>query len=497
MLIAVIPVKNYHTAQQQITQVCQQVDGVELRLDYLTGRLDFRAIALLRHSCVLPVILTLRKKSQGGLYDSSEEQRLRDILALCQLNPDYIDIEYDIPMNFVQDIKLRYPNIKLICSYHHFDETPKNLTTILQSLQHPCFYSYKIATKTNTTSEVLRLLQFVKTFHEKCILTGIGMGEEGQVTRIINPIVGNAMNYISVDKSQKTATGQLTLNDLAIYPIKKLNSESKIYALLGDPVHSSMGHIVHNQAMVFLRENAVYVKLRVNRDELPNVIDQCRQLPFAGFSITTPLKECIVPLLDEVERSFQPIKAINSIAVHQGKYKGWNTDGIGALQVLSEKVNLAKQRIVILGAGGVARAIAYEAIRHHATVIILNRTLNKAKQLAREFGCLGYDLNYLRQLKKTGYTIIINTLPNDAYAEQDIKALFCADHLLPHTLAMDVVYQPIHTSFLTIAKNTKSVCIPGYKMFIHQALLQIKRWFHPKEAQCYQLKHIMQQWVDN
>ncbi len=494
MLVTSIKTKDHHAANQQINSANVQADAIELRIDY-SNSFNLNKISLLLKQSKLPIIFTLRKKSQGGFYQYGEDQRLTKILALCQLNPDYIDPEHDIQTGFLKDVKSAYPDIKLICSYHNFNETPTNLESILQSMENPFFYAYKIATLANKTSDSLRMLNFVKKFHKKYILTGICMGEYGICTRILSPIIGNAMNYTSLDEAQATAPGQLTANELMkLYHYQKLNSESKIYALLGDPINLSAGHILHNEAIEYLNQNAIYIKLRTTTDDLPKTIEQCHNLPFFGFSITMPLKEAIFPLLDEIQAISQPIKAINSVTVHNNKYTGFNTDGIGAIQTLNKRINIAKQKIIVLGSGGAARAIIYEALQNKAEVIILNRTLTKAMKLADEFGCKAYDLNNLTSLKKLNYVAIINTIPNNAYSEEHTKKLLNSNHFLPNAFAMDIVYQPMDTLFLQAAQKAHCTCIYGYEIYISQALIQIKKWFNPNENQINEIKNRMKEY---
>lgn len=489
MIVTVIQCHDYHIAAQHIRQIHAMTDGIELRMDY-ANTLNLDAIAALRHEFHIPMIFTLRKQSQGGFYQQDETQREQDILALCEINPDYIDLEYDVSRDFVEGLALRYPHIKLICSYHHFSETPADLMTILHSMQHPCFYAYKLAMKTNNTLDALRLMQFVNTNHTHYRLTGIGMGEAGQSTRILSPVLGNAMHYVSMDESQTTAPGQLTLNELlTTYSFRALNGESKIYALLGDPVSSSAGHILHNQNFVLTQTNAVYIKLRVTPEELPEVMRKCRTLPFTGFSITMPLKETIIPLLDDIEPSSQLIKAINSVVLEQGKWIGFNTDGVGAIQAITDRIDIAGQTVVILGAGGTARAIAYEALQHKANVIILNRTVARAATLAEELGCNSGDLTGLRRLK---YTVVINTLPAHVYAEKSSTDWLQPDAFPSNCIAMDIVYNPIHTPFLNVAKLANCTCILGYEMYINQAIMQVMRWCHPSTQALHDIKQSMQ-----
>lgn len=494
MLIAVVTAKDYINAKRQIELALSQSDGIELRLDYW-NKLDIDLIAELRREFKVPTIFTLRKKSQGGFYPNSESQRLEDILKLCELQPEYIDLEYDTPDGFLQTLYKSYPNVKLISSYHDFDQTPDDLEKILKSMQHPAFSIYKIAAKANFIIDSFRMLKFCKKYSEQYLLTAISMGEHGSCTRILGPIVGSQMSYASLNDTETSAPGQLTLESLNnIYHIRKLNTASKIYALLGDPIGKSVGHILHNQVIEILQKNAVYIKLQTKPDELREVIQYCRDLPFSGFSITMPLKKAVVNLLDSIDTHSQQIKAINSIVIDyssqkiKNKWIGFNTDGLGAINSILEKTHtIFNKTIVILGAGGAARAIAYEAIQQGAKVIILNRTLEKAKNLSDDLGlsCEAYSFDDKNKIKSIDYDVIINTLP---------FGILPPDYLpfIAHKIAMDIVYNPINTPFLEIAKKSNCVCIPGYEMYIRQAILQIERWFHPTIQEILNIKNMME-----
>lgn len=495
MLIAVIQASNHDSAEQQIKLVLNKTDGIELRLDYWE-QWDLDALATLRRRYTLPMIFTLRKKSQGGFYPHDEAERLQTLLALCQLQPDYVDIEYDVPTDFLQQLHKLYPNIKLMCSYHHFTETPIDLPGILQSMLHPVFAAYKIATYAHSTLDALRMLCFVKNASKKHALTGICMGVDGMCTRILAPVVGNALTYASVSDAYATAPGQLTLHELlSIYQIRNLNTATKIYALLGDPIDKSVGHILHNMAMRLLQKNTVYIKLRIAPHDLEQSVALCRTLSFAGFSITMPLKELIVPLLDQIEIAGQKIHAINSIVVRQHEWIGFNTDGIGAINRLAEKFNLSNQKIIVLGAGGAARSIIYTAMQHGAHVIVVNRTSIKAQQLAQEFDCAVCAIDNIGDVKEIKSTIIINTLPENVFLEEPLNALLHSNGILNNAFAvMDCIYQPINTLFLQAAKQANCICIPGYEMYIGQALMQIKHWLEPTENQIAAIKCEMERY---
>jgi 3-dehydroquinate dehydratase/shikimate dehydrogenase len=331
------------------------------------------------------------------------------------------------------------------------------------------------------------MLKFVQHTSKYTKITGISMGELGSCTRILGPIVGNTLNYASLSNAETTAPGQLSVHDLnALYHIRKLNLESKIYALLGDPVDKSAGHIFHNQAIQLLKQNAVYIKLKVKPEELEETVKYCKDLPFAGFSITMPLKESIVNLLDHIDISAQKIKAINTIVINNSKSKwtAYNTDGLGAINsILDITPTLSDKTVAILGAGGAARAIAYEAIEHGGKVIILNRTLDKAKKLSADLGCEFIGLEDITQIKSLHYDIIINTLPTGILPPDELP-------FIPNKIAMDIVYNPINIPFLDKARKANCICIPGYEMFNRQALLQIQHWFQPSLQELENIKKL-------
>lgn len=490
MLIATIPVTDYATAQRRLFELADRADGLELRLDYVQN-LDMQAIKEIRQACSLPVIMTLRNQAHGGHYPHSEDQRLQSMLELCKLNPDYLDLEYDVPVQYIQAIRRMYPAIKIILSYHNFQETPADLLGLFQTIYQADCYAYKIATQALSSLDALRMLHCVLTLCTQYRVIGLCMGEFGQCTRILAPIVGSLFTYACWDNTQATAPGQLTLEELSqIYHYRQLNARTRIYALLGDPVHSSVGHILHNRALRFLHQNAVYVKIRVSQEELAESLDLIRKLPFGGLSITMPLKEMVVPLLDVADADATTIHAVNTVVRADQRWLGTNTDGLGAMQALSEHISLNQQTIVILGAGGAARAIAYAALQQGAKVIILNRTLAKAKRLADDLGCEAYALELFPTL--SSYTLCINTLPEKTYQDPVLQMLWDPKHIILGTVVMDIVYQPIETMFLRIAKAAGCVCIPGFQMYINQALLQIQHWFQPQDAELQEIRVLME-----
>lgn len=436
MLVATI--KNLHEAEA----IQSLADLIELRLDYFD----------IQERPPFPCIFTLRKKEQGGVREIPEAQRLAQIEKLLELQPDYCDIEADTDPAFIARIAKKFPNVKLIGSYHNFKETPEDLDALLQSMKNPHFAIYKIAVTARSTADMLRLMVFAR--NTKVPLSVMSMGEYGKPSRVLGPIVGSVLDYAGLEEDPDFHRYSLkTLHEIFHY--RKLNRDTLIYALIGDPIEASPSHFFHNPRFP---HNAVYVKMRLTGSEVPTCFALMRQLPFGGLSVTIPLKEVVSAEMDEIRPIAKAIGAVNTVTFRDHRAIGTNTDGIGALNALEKHIQVKGKHLAILGAGGTARAIAYEAKRRGALVSIYNRTPERAKQLAAEFGCSGHGLDELQP-----YDILVNTIPPTGAG---------LPLILPKTSVMDVVYHPKETPLLAAAKKLGCRCIYGEEMFVEQALLQ-------------------------
>jgi 3-dehydroquinate dehydratase/shikimate dehydrogenase len=476
----------------RVKAILPYIDAIEIRFDYWS-KLDGRKIKFLQEFLPIPMIFTIRNKEQGGYFQGSEKQRLKQIYKLASLKPEYLDLEYNVGDNVIDFILTNYPEIKLIGSYHNFTETPYDLDKILNLLKRKSFHIYKIATYANNTLDALRMLIFIKENSSKNNLIGICMGQLGVSTRILGKILGSIISYATIDNECKSAPGQINLDImLKLYNYRSLNNKTNIYALLGDPVISSLGDVFHNAAFRYLNKNAVYVKLKVSERELISALSYLKKLPFKGFSVTMPLKELAFKLVDATDNDSKYIKAINTIIIKDKKeYFGFNTDGKGAVAALSEIINLSNKRFVILGAGGAAKAIAYEISKMGSDLTILNRTIKKAKDISKICCCSAYELSKFHYVSGQGYDIIINTIPTSAYIS---NPPIDQNYIIPSCWAMDINYQlNSKTPFLDMAKNKGNNCISGYNMFVHQAILQLSNWFCISRRQIKDLLHLLEE----
>jgi 3-dehydroquinate dehydratase/shikimate dehydrogenase len=439
-----------------------KVDAVELRLD-LSAHVDLDLVRSFLESS--SVMLTLRKASQGGKFQGSESEREALIERLLALEPPFFDLEYDMNPKFLHETTKKHPKTKFIISYHNFQETPADLERIYRSMRGYAAFGYKIAVRARSSNDALKMLLFVKN-HPKT--SAICMGEKGEFARALGPVAGNLIDYACLNAEEKTGPGQLTVSELIdIYRYPSLNRHTSIYGLIGDPVEKSPGHIYHNGVFQKRGVNAVYVKMIVKPEELSEFIPLAHAIGIRGLSVTIPLKEKVLPFLDEVDPTAKKIGAINTLLFKNGRIIGTNTDGLGALDAIEKKGLVHGKKVVLLGAGGAARAIAFEAKARGADVWVLNRTIQRAKELAADMGCEAGGLDEVPD----NYDILINCSPDPMPIDPG--------KIGPNTLAMDVVYHPRETEFLREASLKGCLIVYGEEMFLNQAARQTAFWIGP------------------
>ncbi len=340
-----------------------------------------------------------------------------------------------------------------IVSYHNYQETPE-LEPILDQLKraHPHAKLYKIATWARSTLDALRMLEF-----QRPGVIGLCMGPLGQMTRICGPIFEAPIVYAPLREEDKNAPGQLLVSELKeIYHFHRLNNKTLLFGLIGNPVHRSPGHLFHNDYFRSHGINGLYLKMVIDPPELPAFFESAKRLKFGGLSVTAPLKEAVIPYLDQIDPNAQAIGAVNTIAFQEGRQVGYNTDGEAVLDLLGSVKN---KRIVVLGAGGAARAIIYTAVQKKATVVIVNRTTARAKALAHLFGC-GWSSQV------PAYDILINATS----ASMPIHP----KNILPHSHVVDIALY--ETEFLKIAKAKECLWQNGLPIYFQQALKQQAMW---------------------
>ena len=265
-----------------------------------------------------------------------------------------------------------------------------------------------------------------------------------------------------------------------------ISAQTQLCGLLGNPVNHSLSPAIHNAAFEKLGLNFAYLAFPVESEHLEQAIRGIRALGhIRGFSVTIPHKVSIIPLLDSVETTAKHIGSVNTIIKDRGLLVGSNTDASGALQALRQGgMNLAGQRVVMLGSGGAARAIAFglcvEGNIGHLTLLGIDD---------KERTTLATDLRAKTKIAVTGHSLNATTL---GQALDDAQLLIhctpigmhpkieqsCVpkELLHPGLTVMDIVYNPLNTQLLQEAQAAGCHTIKGIEMFLHQAVGQFELW---------------------
>ncbi len=229
--------------------------------------------------------------------------------------------------------------------------------------------------------------------------------------------------------------------------------------MIGNPVDKSISHITHNK---ILKDRGTYEKRLLSIENFSQEIRALKKEKLDWLAVTMPFKEKVIPYLDSIDEEALFIGAVNTIVVKKGKWKGYNTDGLGALNAIEEKVLVKGKKVLILGAGGAAKAISFEAKKRGAHVCVWNRTYEKATLVGEHFG--------VEVVKTPGSAdILVNaTCVGMEPHEEIVLSLENYSHVF------DTVYNPRETKLLKNAQEKGAIPIYGIEMFAHLSALQFE-----------------------
>ena len=263
----------------------------------------------------------------------------------------------------------------------------------------------------------------------------------------------------------------------------RISGKTRVCAIIGDPVEHSLSPVIHNAAFNELGLNIVYVAFTVTTKELKDAILGTRHLGLRGLNVTMPHKNAVINYLDEVDATVKAIGAVNTILNNQGKLIGYNTDGNGAMIALQKNgIYPEEKKLVLLGAGGAAKAIAYHAAQNVDELVILNRTPEKSKKLTavlrKSFGnkVKGGTLlpTVLKEELETA-DILVNATSVGMHPNVNISPVLSS--LLRRDLCvMDIIYNPLETRLITDAKSVGAKVVSGLEMLIYQGAVAFEIW---------------------
>jgi 3-dehydroquinate dehydratase/shikimate dehydrogenase len=355
---------------------------------------------------------------------------------------------------------------KILVSHHDFQRTPRNLKPLVRRLDRAGGEAIKIATQCNSFREALQLLSICRGRRNA---VAVPMGEVGLPLRVLALAHGSALAYASV--GEKTAPGQLTLDEMKnLYRADKLTTKTRVYGVIGDPVAHSLSPLMHNLAFQKKRIDAVYLPFLVR--DLKDFLAAIKPLNIRGFSVTLPHKETILKYLDDCDPLAERIGAVNTVVVRGGgKLFGCNTDYVGVLRALERRLPLAGSHVLILGAGGAARAVAFALTQGGSIVAVCSRRAAPAKKLAR---AVGGEFIERRRLRREYFDAIVNCTPVGMHPHSRVSPLDAAE--LNCRLVFDTIYRPMKTELLRLAERRGIETVSGVEMFIAQGCAQWEIW---------------------
>jgi 3-dehydroquinate dehydratase/shikimate dehydrogenase len=467
----------------------QYIDLVELRVDCLDSDERF-SIRRFPEMAGVPVILTIRRKEDGGKYIGGEGARvtlLSEGLAFAESDPRknfaYVDLEEDLYVPSLIEAARSF-GTRIIRSWHNTTGTDRNLVQRMRALRRTGDEIVKAAVTPQGVEDVIRVYQAAKELKDmnKILLC---MGDYGVNTRVLAERMGSFLSYTTAKAAKdapSAAPGQIDARKLAeLYRFRELRPDATVYGVTGNPVTQSSSPLFFNTVFGIEKTDAVYVPFPA--DNIDAMLRLAENLGIRGLSVTAPYKEAVLPYLSFRSDRVKAIGACNTLVASPRGWMGYNTDAEGFSESLLNFVgrkNLSGRRITIVGAGGAARAVAEEVARLKGRACILNRTSARARELALRyrFEWGGLDSEGLEMIDR--YDDIIIQTTSAGMEGSDLVDPLEFYRFSGKEMVMDLIYKPRKTKFLRRAEEAGCKIQNGYDMLLRQARLQY-RFFMAKD----------------
>ncbi|HEV2276504.1 MAG TPA: shikimate dehydrogenase [Acidobacteriaceae bacterium] len=447
---------------------------LEFRLDYLPKPLASlpKLKQFLTEHGEATAVATCRRTAGGGKFKGTIAAELEILQKAASSGFHLIDLELQTAESIKAPEleKLRGRGAALIISYHDFQGT-KDLDSVFERIRpyEPEFI--KIVSTAKSLSDNLQMMNFLERTRDMANVVGICMGDQGLVSRVLGLRSGSVFTFAAATEGEETGPGQIAARTLLeTYRIGQIDAATKVYGVCGNPIKHSLSPIMMNTA--FRREtvNAVYLALQTTR--LSDLLKLVREVPLHGLSVTMPLKQEVMKHLENTDPVSAEIGACNTIVRSQeGKLYGFNTDVGGIVRPLERRLALKGAKVLVLGAGGVARAAVFGLARKGAEVLILNRTPQTAQKLAREA-----KVKTIRrdQVAKSTFDVIVNATPIGMHGVKPLHILEPKE--INARLVFELVYNPVDTQLVRMAREKGIPVITGIEMFVQQGARQFEIW---------------------
>lgn len=462
MIFTTIPGPSMKEALAQIRASAPYSDGFELRLDLIEApHLDrlFKAAGK-------PVIATCRTAREGGKWRGTGEQRTALLLEAVRRRPAFVDVEMREGKRGVDAIRKARKGQKVLVSHHVRGKDLPDAKAVLETMLRMGADVCKLAYAVEDATQIIPAVEFLaRAQQKKTPAIAVAMGAAGEASRVLYRHFGGWATFASPEGGGPVAEGQIPARILkTIYRADTLGPRTQVFGVVGFPLGQSKGPLVHNPLFARARKNAVYCRFpAANFDTFMQTLAPRLE----GFSVTIPHKRAVLRYLDEVDPAALFIGAVNTVLRTKNGWRGLNTDAPAALDAIESKLPVEGRTMLVLGAGGAARAIVAETRRRGGHPVIAARSGAKCRQLAREFGVgtvaweerTTIDADFLVNATPVGMVPDAGATP---FPAGGIRAL----------VAFDAVFNPRETRFLREARAAGSQPVYGTEMYIRQAAEQ-------------------------
>lgn len=474
-ICAVIAERTAEAARARTQDALKQTRLIELRLDYFAGcRETLQFLKWLRRDpgrgTQALCIATCRRRKAGGRFGGSIAEQLALLRLAVGCGCQWVDVEIETAASLRRGALRRWlAPAKRIVSWHSFRRVPARGVhmrgPIRRALNRQGADARKIAVQVRGLREAVRLLGLARETPDTIV---VPMGEIAAPARLLALREGSPLAYASIGNA--TAAGQFSLDETrGLYRADGITRKTRVYGVIGNPIAHSLSPQLHNAGFRARAVDAVLLPFLVK--DLTEFCACIVPLGIVGFGVTLPHKERILRYLENCDPLAEAIGAVNTVVVRANKLMGYNTDYVGVLRALHRKMTPQGSRILILGAGGAARAAAFALSRAGATVAFCARRTRRAMLLARS---VGGEALPRRALRRERFDAIINATPVGMSPHATASPL-CTDELNCR-LILDLVYRPSPTKLLQMAAQRGIVCVSGVEIFLEQGMAQWEIW---------------------
>lgn len=466
------------------------IDLVELRADLLE-QAEFGAIGRFPELAGVPAVLAVRKEQDGGRFGGGEDERralFEAAFAARERGFAYLELEEEVPVPPGARRAVEEGMTRIIRARYCGAGVPVDLRNASHGLSRGTEIP-KLVTAPRSTAELLALYGCAKADPADGRGPGerilYGTGPFGFPSRVLASRFGSRFVYTE-PAEHDDPPGVLDPETLAVtYRFRELTDRTRLFGIIGDPVLHSRSPAIHNPAFTRLGFDAVYVPFPL--DDIAQFLPLAEAFGIEGLSVTVPHKERVIPYLAAIDDAVAKTGACNTVIKTEAGFRGCNTDVYGFLTPLIAALRsrgavtsdgsrsggaLRGITASVIGAGGAARSVVYALRSEGASVLILNRTPERAARLADEFGCSWAPLDeagFTAMERFRDIVVQTTTAGMTPYEDEDPAAGF---HFTGTEIAYDIVYHPPLTRFLSRAKDAGCTVIGGLEMLLHQGYRQ-------------------------